>query len=438
MTGTDVYNELTAPPLGCSHQEAIRRLRGMFLGPDGRTSCAVVVLSEDAALEARHAVATIRETAQRACGITADQVRMVGYVVETATLDTAALDTLIWLSIPSAVLVILIAWPCLRNLWLALLVWLSATFCQCFCLAAVYYHSGQLNGMMTVLPILISVVFISSAIHLVNYYQDAVRNVGVAAAPARAVAAGWFPCLLAVGTTAIGVGSLAMSRTAPVRSFGVYAALAISLTLAILLLVLPGGMHLTCGRGTATRRTHEHPGRGHLDGSRLWTIWGSFVQRHCTSIVLGCVAATAFTGVGMGWLKGSMQLTDFLSETSRTTQDHRWFQRNLGPLLPVEMVVRFDQGSTLSVIDRLRLVNAIERAVRSMPQQTSSISLAAFLPTPDGKGTVRATVQRSVFNRLLEDRRREACRQEPLSGQHGHRGTLAHDRATRGPHRPGL
>lgn len=401
VTGPEVYRELTSEPLNFSHRQTIDRLQGMFVGPDGRTSCAVIVLSDKANLHARGVLSTIRQLAQEQCGVEPQQLRMVGYLVETATLDNDALNTLYWLSIPSSLIVILIAWPCLRSFRLALLVWISATYCQCLSLSMVYYYSGQVNGMMTILPILLLVIFVSSAVHMINYYQDALEKVGEVAAPTRAFAVGWFPCSLAIITSAIGMGSLALGSMAPVRSFGIFAALGTLSTLAVLLLVLPGGMHLIESSNNRPKRTDR---RGRINALlELWS-WDSIADlahRHATSITFICLATTVLVGVGLTWLKGSMQLTDMQHESSRIAKDHSWFQENIGPLLPVEMVLRFDRNSPLSMLDKLELADRIEQAVRSMPGPTSTASLAAFLPRPNAPGGLRGTVRRTLLNRRL-------------------------------------
>ena len=140
VTGPEVYRELTSEPLDFSRAGTLDRLQGMFVGPDGRTSCVVVVLSDEANREARGVLNEIRRLAGEQCGIDPRQLRMVGYLVETATLDNDALNTLYWLSIPSSLIVILIAWPCLRSFQLAFLVWISAAYCQCLSLTLVYLY----------------------------------------------------------------------------------------------------------------------------------------------------------------------------------------------------------------------------------------------------------------------------------------------------------
>ena len=391
---------------------------GTFVGPDGKASCAVVVLSDEANREARSVLHTIRRLAKEKCGVEPRQLRMVGYLVETATLDNDALNTLYWLSIPSSLIVLFIAWPCLRSFQLALLVWGAAAYCQCLSLSLVYFYSGQINGMMTILPILLLVIFVSSAVHLINYYQDSLEKVGEVKAPTRAFSMGWFPCSLAIITSAIGMGSLALGSMAPVRSFGVFAAFGTLSTLAILLLVLPGGMHLIQSNNSTSKRA-ENSSFFHswmtprLMKSWSWELLADLVQRRATRISLLCLFITIATGVGLLWLKGSMQLTDMQHESSRIVQDHTWFQENIGPLLPVEMVLRFDRDTPLSMLEKLEFAQRIEQAVQSLPYPTSTVSLTSFLPRPSTPGGLRGTMRRTLFNRRLTKRREELVNSNP-------------------------
>ena len=77
------------------------------------------------------------------------------------------------------------------------------------------------------LPTLVYVLSISSAVHLVNYYRDAALRCGKQSAVVHAVRDGWKPCLFAAMTTALGLASLGISQIAPVRDFGVYCAISI-------------------------------------------------------------------------------------------------------------------------------------------------------------------------------------------------------------------
>ena len=75
------------------------------------------------------------------------------------------------------------------------------------------------------MPSLVYVLGLSGAVHIVNYYREAVKQGGVAGAPERALGHGWFPCTLAAFTTALGLGSLCTSNLTPISKFGWYSAI---------------------------------------------------------------------------------------------------------------------------------------------------------------------------------------------------------------------
>lgn len=408
VTGTEIVDQMTGPPWNLSREEAIARLRGTLVGPDGTTSCALVVFSERASGRGRAVVDRILAAAESA-GVDPQHVHLAGHLVETSAINEASLQTLYWLSIPSGVLVILVAWPFLKSLKLTLLVVISAAFCECAGLALVYYTGGRMNGMLAIMPILNMVIFVSGAVHLINYYIDAIDHVGEAAAPMRALKVGWRPCSLAVITTAIGVGSLALSRIEPIRLFGIYASAGMLLTLATLLVMIPGGLVLTTsrrGRGENGRivprrrdppRTDPDPGH--------WVAVALFVERHAGILVAAAVVLMLVGAFGVTRLQGSMQMEDFFAADSKVARDHAWLEANLGPLMPLEVVLRIGPDSSLSPSERLLLVRKVQTSLEEMPMRAATVSLANYLPKLTSSGSMRSTAQRGVLNRrFLKDR----------------------------------
>lgn len=407
VTGRRVFAELTSPPQSFSPAEALQRLEGTLVGPDGWSSCAVVVLSPEASQEPGLVLQTIRDAGLTACGLAPDEIRMTGHAVEADALDRASLATMIWLSIPSALLVFLVAWPCFGSLRVTLIVALTAGFCQCLSFALVYYSGGQMSGMLAVTPILVLVIFISGAVHLGKYYRDAVTEVGVNRAPARALAMGWFPCVLAVVTSAIGVGSLWLSRVGPVSDFGMYTAAGMMGALAALLVVVPGALALASGA-----KRSGPPARS-ATGPSFWEPFAHRVARWHTGLVALCVAATVVGVFGLARVRSSMQLTDFFPGQSSIVRDHRWMEHQVGPLMPVEVVLRMDRHAPHTMLEKVELVRRVERAVRAMDPAARTVSLATYLPETESDGGFRSTMRRTLLARHLEADRDRLAAESP-------------------------
>ncbi len=62
-------------------------------------------------------------------------------------------------------------------------------------LAFVFWTGQTTDAVMMSMPSMIYVLAISGAVHLVNYYRDAVHEHGLEGAPERALAHGWKPAL---------------------------------------------------------------------------------------------------------------------------------------------------------------------------------------------------------------------------------------------------
>ena len=381
ITGHQLLDDMTAPPYGRHRSEAVEQLRNVMIGPDGATTCAVIILTDAAHKNGRQVLSEIRQVAENECGIDPDTLRLAGHLVRTATINTASLQTLNRISISSALLVLVVAWPFLRSLRLAILVLLTASFCQCAALALVHFSGGHMNGMLGVMPILIMVIFVSGSVHLINYYRDALPSLGAAEAPMHAVRVGWFPCTLAISTTALGIASLSLSQVVPVRDFGIYASMAMVLVLVSLLIVLPGSLVLTARYEARHDRIPTSPTNGESN-SRFWKLISVPISRHHRWFTIGSVVVMLLASCGLPRLQGSLHLSDFFSPETRIFQDHIWLEENLGPLLPAEVVLVFDDVDEWPMLDRLRIASHVEKTIHTMPLEVGTVSLAAFLPPP--------------------------------------------------------
>jgi predicted RND superfamily exporter protein len=104
-------------------------------------------------------------------------------------------------------------------------------------------------------------------------------------------------------------------------------------------------------------------------------------------------------------LKTSVKLLNLFSPESRIITDYTWLEQNLGPLVPVELVVRLDRESGLSFLDRLQLVAQLQEQLEAIPEVGGTMSAATFAPAiPDGGG-LRQISRRVVLEKKLEAQR---------------------------------
>ena len=92
------------------------------------------------------------------------------------------------------------------------------------------------------MPALVYVLAVSGAVHIINYYRQALRDGDGDQAVEHAVAHAWRPAILCSITTAIGLASLLSSDIVPIAKFGGFSAIGVLAMLSILFLVLPAAM----------------------------------------------------------------------------------------------------------------------------------------------------------------------------------------------------
>jgi predicted RND superfamily exporter protein len=101
----------------------------------------------------------------------------------------------------------------------------------------------------------------------------------------------------------------------------------------------------------------------------------------------------------------SVKLLNLFSPQSRIIQDYAWLERHLGPMVPIEVVVRFDHDNPLTMIERMQFVDRVEQKLDALDKVGGTMSAATFAPPLPTGGDAGQTTRRVVFGRRLEQKR---------------------------------
>ncbi len=241
-TGRDLVQQLTSPPINLTRAQAIERLKGSFVGPDGEQTCAAILLSAEGNEDLRAAVAKIYATLTGPLKIPLADIHLGGPPVDNVAIDIEGERMLLRLMGLSAVVGLSLAWWYLREVKLTAMVFVGGVYSAAISLALVYALGGRINSVLLTMPSVVYTAGLSSAIHLINYYRhDRVQH-GLAGSAERGVRAAWIPCLLSAGTTSLGLVSLCTSQLIPIRNFGFYTAVGVMVTVAFVFIYLPSAL----------------------------------------------------------------------------------------------------------------------------------------------------------------------------------------------------
>ncbi|MDR1960607.1 MAG: MMPL family transporter [Planctomycetaceae bacterium] len=406
-------------------EEAIKnRLKGTIIGPDGTSTALMAYLYEQPkGKEADRVIARVHELArelglepplaadhsawyQKAGNTFVEMIQeiiygrkidLTGVIIGGTPVDNAAISgeaerTLFRLAGFCAVIGVVIAYRCFLSLRLTFFVFVTAILSAGISLAIVAFTGQRCDAIMLSMPALIYVLAMSGAIHLINYYHDAIREHGLKAAPERAIKLGWFPCMIAALTTAFGLISLYTSNLPPIRKFGIYSAAGVVMSLTLTFLFLPALLYFYPSRKYA----EKFGGKGlqsevsHSIILKIWKFMGSKIIRYHNGVAVFCLAGMVFFSVGLFYIKPEVKMMKFYSSDAPIIQNYTWLENQLGPLVPMEIVLRFDNKQCpLSTLQRLRVVDFIAEELRgdAVTEIGGVMSAATMMPIDSDPAT---------------------------------------------------
>jgi len=433
ITGRRVLDEMTDPEgsLHLSRKEAVRRLTGSLIGADGETTCLVATLTPEGQDNLRLALGNtwpltrilfgrsdgaIFDVAAE-CAINKEDLMMGGPPVDNVAIDDEGEITLMRLAGLSGLVGLIASWFCFRSKKVTAFVFCSGLYSAMISLAIVWYCGGQVDAIMMSMPSVVYVLGISGAIHLINYYKDAVRESGVETAPGTAVRHAWAPCTLAAITTALGLGSLVTSEIMPIRNFGAFSAMGVLATLLLLLALLPALLQLwpplkRKQQTTSDERLYQaaQPIEHGIWYHRLMAA-GEWIVGRQGRVTVACLAVMILMAAGLFRIQTSVQLLKLFDSGADIIQDYTWLEHNVGDLVPMEVVVRVDKDRQreidnpkalenglyrLSFLERLELVERVQKRIEAMPEVGKALAITTFAPKLPGYDAPFGT--RSAYN----------------------------------------
>ena len=375
LSGREVIRQMTQS-IDLDPAEARRRVSGWVLGPDNETTCVVVSFKSSGLLRRGELVPLIRAAAHRYCGAGYESLHLAGPVMDGYSVDQASRLAMERYAPLSALITLCMCIICLDSLPAAVLVFGVASLCQAISLATIHYCGDTMTALMIIMPPLIQVLAVAGGIHIVNYYFDASKrctDAGQANEPAiAAVRIGWLPCSLSAATTAIGLGSLAVSGLVAVRAFGVYAAIGVLVTLAISLGLIAGLLRFC---PISVPRSF-----GRFGGIRIWERLATTVSAHATLISGAAVVLMILLGIGVSRLQASVRIETLFGPKSRLMQDYAWLEQHVAPLVPIEVAVTFASDCRLNALQRIELIRTMDSRLRQIADVESVTSGLLFLP----------------------------------------------------------
>ena len=242
---------------------------------------------------------------------------------------------------------------------------LANVLCIEITLATIWLVGGEMNFIMSSLPVMVMVFTTAASIHFIGHFQHECRHED---AIGRAIKRVIRPSAFATVTTVIGLVSLAVSDIGPIPAFGMAAAIGTVYSFLIGVLLTPAVVTALDYRPAADSKSRQSLER-----------LAMYILNRPWRVMLPGVAVTAFCAMGVLELRSLINALDFLPKNDPVRRDTMLVQERLTSPTSIEAVVDFgDEGS--SFIERLREVRRIETVFSEVDNVCHSLSLADFFP----------------------------------------------------------
>jgi predicted RND superfamily exporter protein len=461
QSGRTLLTQLTTGQHALAPEEAVERLKGAVLGPDGRQTCVIVSLDPSTSGKLKPVLGhgqqrifrpnippgVLRRLIDRV-GIPDSQLHLGGPPVDNISIDEEGERTLVRLAGFSGILGLFLAWWSLRSFVLTWIVFLCSVTSAASALAMIWATGETVDAIVLSMPSLVYVLAISGAVHFINYYQDAVHEGGLKGATERAVIHALKPAVLCSLTTAFGLLSLCSSELVPIRKFGFYSASGVMILNFVLFLILPATLHLIgyakrwelspeqmqAKRDSQGLNKSEHLAEESFS-ERFWGAFSGFIVRNHFGVALASMVFCGAVGLGLFRIRTSIDLLELFDSQARILKDYRWLETHLGKLVPMEIVLEFNQNSLAASApassqnteevspDEIGKLNFLERMETTLRVQEAiqkrfgegalgwvgrSLSAATFAPSlPTNGSSTKKMIERSVYNSTLESKRED-------------------------------
>ncbi len=156
-----------------------------MIGKNGEQTSAVVSLTPHAQDNLHYTLDELYRAAELATGLPHDQIYMGGPPVDNVAIDREGQKTLRQSALFSALVGLGLSYWCMRQLYLTALIIACAIYSAGIALAAVYFTGSTMDAILYSMPPVVYTASLSGAIHIINYYRNAVHEGGLAGARAR-------------------------------------------------------------------------------------------------------------------------------------------------------------------------------------------------------------------------------------------------------------
>ena len=384
---------------------ALKRLRNVFIGQDDQTTAIGFQLTKTAMRNRGEVLAQVERILEMA-EVDPSEVIYAGLGHNLYTMDKEGLESPFRMVPQIILLALILTLFFVRNIWLAFFINALGTYSGCLAFNIVWLADVDMNAIIWPLPTLTLLLTVSASLHFLSYFRKSAESLSAplngaaelnpnlsddSLAWRRAVAVdavrnAFKPILYCTATTAIGLLSLMLSTSEPVRQFGLFGAQSVLAGNLLLLIWFPAWL-TWIGYAEQLKNKHKashsaglsspQPISNRVDG---WQLWSRLTRNGRWLIISLCSVALVWGVLGIPKVKTGSELPNFFPTGHPALTSAKELEARVGPLNSVELLLQFDDTDLNNDRIRLRALRALTSRIESETDFESCLSAGTFAP----------------------------------------------------------
>ena len=408
ISGCLALRKLQTPPVSLTRQDAIGALKGNLVGQDESSSCVIVTLAPAASRRPRTSLELVQRRTSALLDLQTEEMIWVGGAVEAAASDRATIESVQIVGPVSILLIGLLTWSLTRSRLLTLSIVAVSTLVPLVVLALIsmpWIKPDPLLIVSVLLSQLLAVMLCLTAwatlrLSLPEQTQPEQTRTGRTECGVIGPAAVRTLTMRLVGAGLIvsaGLLAAAWSPLAVFRDFGILAAIGTAVSVLLVRLVVVPVCLASELRWPPSGRRKQPVGSSDNGPSSERPGW---LASSMALIVLLASVATAWTQ----WpdLKLSLDMHSVFGEASEIVESRDEFEQRMGPLIPLELAIRFPADSGSDVYSELSALREAGQELSTRDETGAVVSVGSLLPDWFFEDSVMSSLARMTLSMQLD------------------------------------
>lgn len=306
-----------------------------------------------------------------------DEIHFVGRIfAQKVYLTNLQKEFTLFLSL-SFIVVLIFLWFSFRSIYGVLIPLIIVVISVLWTLGIMNLLGKSIDIMCSMLPTMIFIAGMSDVVHFFSkYFEEVTKGTDRNKIYPLILREVGFPTFLTLLTTVVGFLSLLFSSIQPIRDFGIYTSIGVTIAFVLTYTLLPALLYFFTPKKLVVAHSHDNRTSNAMRTGLFW------IFRNQKTILLITGLTMVISVIGMFKIRVNNILLEDLSDKVKIKQDFNFFDKNYSGVRPFEMQVTLkDKSKSVWDYEVMKELNSVDEFIKKEYHAGFLLSPASLVKT---------------------------------------------------------